>query len=727
MLTLSLLLALPAQDDAKVTLDLPIAPLPVVLKQIEAQTGFIYQVTGPNRNQQIFIKVKDMPSAKLREAIAKVTDSNWTLAGSTWALITKNDVTVKDAAFRKGLSAWFAKQKAVTPMNRAALEETLKKSEQLAKQAENDGKKMMELYAMGRQLPKNRLASRIILSLGLNEVLSLADKERRVYAFNPTILQRALPGNAGAALAEYKREQAEYLNSVSRLYPAQLDGDDENFGNWNPLIDPYRNSGPVAPAAAMMFALKRTRGTVSYELLLYDAKGNRVETDGGTLSSEGEDLIAGMDVESGFHKQLRDLTMPVNLSEEDKIFAKDLKENLFGGMMMMGNEKKDPISEVTRQRLLNMDKVDPLTYGPTQMLQQFADVKKKNVVAKVTDLAIFSVSFGVDMEKPATLGSAVSLALGGYGQNFDGYDETDDLVTLRPTQSEMIPFPIEMNRQATAQFLRSIVGGGDSLEAVSTLAARADSAEDIQLPILLSMLFGSETMMFFAEQGFDLVKLYGQLNPAQKQVVKNNGLAIPLSSMVGPMSQHVRQMLLSGESFNGMSAPAMAEAAAAPDEQQIAEMMQGGGSHYNDEITVKLANLPAGSGRLLMTLKSKPELFMKTGGSMFMGNQVATPSAVAFTVLQSEQNPNEQFMKLSGFVNGMQRTLTAQFAFGEAIVQTRSVEAPLIEKNGRVMKLTDLSADFQKQVKDLMESYRKDMQTLPFGGGGGGAAKPPLK
>jgi hypothetical protein len=727
VLTLSLLLALPVQDDAKVTLDLPIAPLPVVLKQIEAQTGFAYQVTGPNRNQQIFIKVKDMPSAKLREAIAKVTDSNWTLAGSTWALITKNEVTVKDAAFRKSLSAWFAKQKAVTPLNRAALEEALKKSEQLAKQAESDGKKMMELYAMGRQLPKNRLASRIILSLGLNEVLSLADKERRVYAFNPTVLQKALPGSAGGALAEYRREQADYLNSVSRLYPAQLAGDDENFNNWNPLIDPYRHGGAVAPAAAMMFALKRNRGTVNYELLLYDAKGNRVETEGGALSSEGEDLMAGMDVEQGFHKQLQDLTMPVNLSEEDKIFAKDLKENLFGGMMMMGNEKKNPVSEITKQRLLNMDKVDPLTYGPTQMLQQFADVKKKNVVAKVTDLAIFSVSFGIDMEKPATLASAVSLALGAYGGGFEGYEESDDMITLRPTQSEMVPFPIEMNRPATAQFLRSVVSGVDPLEAVSNLAVRADNAEDIQLPILLSMLFGSETMMFFAEQGFDLVKLYGQLNPAQKEVVKNNGLALPLSTMTGPMAQHVRQMLLSGESFNGMSAPAAAEAAAAPDEQTIEAMMQGSGSHYNDEITVKLANLPAGSGRLLMTLKGKQELFMKTGGSMFMGNQVATPSAVAFTMLQSEQNPNEQFMKLSGFVNGLQRTLSAQFAFGEAIVQTRTIEIPLIEKNGRVMKLTDLSADFQKQVKELMETYRKDMQTLPMGGGGGGASKPPAR
>lgn len=725
MLTLSLLLALPLQDDAKVTLDLPITPLPAVFKQLEAQTGFGYQVTGPNRNQQVFVRVKDMPSAKVREAIAKVTDGHWTLAGSTWALVTKNDSSIKETAFRKTISTWFSKQKPVGSMNRAALEANLKRSIELSKQAENDNKKMMELYALSKFAPKERLVSRLILGLGLNEILSLGEQERRVYAFNPTSLQKSLPGNAGGAFTEFRREFSEYLDSVSRIAPATLNDDDETFGGWNPLIDPYRNTGPLAPPATMMFALRRMRGTVNYELQIYDAKGSRVDTEGGSLGADAEDMMTASDEVMGLNKAFNGLDMPVNLSEEDKQFSKDLKNNLFGGMMMGGPESKDPVSETTKQRLLNMDKQDPLTFGPTQMLQQFADVKKKQVVAKVTDLAIFSVAFGVEMDKPATLGSAVSLALGSYGRNFEGYEETDGLITLRPTQTEMIPFPIEMDRRATAQFLRSIQNGADSLEAVANLAVGADSAEDIQLPILLSMLFGSDTVMFFADQGFDLVKLYGQLNQTQKIMVKQGGLTIPLSNLNGPMAAHARKMLLSGED-GGHSAVAMAEGVA-PSDSVMNGSPQESGPKYNDEITVKLANLPAGSGRLFINLTGKEELFIKTAASMFGGSQIANPSMVAYSLLTSEQNPNEQFMKMTGFSYGQQRTLSAKFNFGEATVHSRSIQAPLFAKDAKLLKLTDLSADFQKQVQDLLVEYRKQMQTLPMGGGGGGAAKPPVR
>lgn len=723
MLTLSLLLAFPVQDDAKVTLDLPISPLPAVFKHLQDQTGYGYQVNGPNRNQQIFVRVKDMPSAKLREAIAKVTDGTWSQAGGVWSLNTKNEVSVQDAAFRKSITAWFAKQKPVQAIDRAGLEATLKRSAELAKQAENDSKKMTELQALGRQAPKSRLISRLILGIGLNEVLSLGSKERRVYAFNPTSLQRPLPGNAAAALNEFKREHAEYMDSVSRLFPANLD-DDIDFNGWNPLIDPYRHEGKKPPAATLMFAIKRNRGSVSYELMVFDAKGARTDSEGGAFGPEFDDMMEGQEPNEMFHQGLVDLKMPVALKDEDKIFAKDLKDHIFGNLMGT-DQTPEPVSKITIDRLLNMDKVDPLTFGPTQMLQQFADVKKKQVVAKVTDLAIFSVALGLDMDQDPTLSTAITLSLGGLMKGSDGYEESEDLVTLKPSQSQMMPFPIEMDRQATARFLRSVASDADMLETISSLAASVDEAEDIQLPILLSMLFSGDAGQFFADQHFDLLKLYGQLNPAQKNIARQNGLTLALSTMVGPMAQHTRQMLLSGNQGNSMPSEMPASVPDSEDDSSISSFDYYGGS-YNDEITVKLANVPASSGRVTVKLTSKEELFILSGATRFGGSQVANPSTVAYYMVYSEQNPNVSYMKVNGFSYGTQQTLGVTFSFGNAPVQSSSMEIPKVAKNAKPLKLNDLPSEFQKQVQEFMVSYRKDMQ-IPPTGGSGGAAKPPAE
>ncbi len=719
MLTLSLLIAMPFQDDAKVTIDLPISPLPVVLKQLESQTGNSYHVSGPNRDQQIFIRVKDMPSARLRQAIAKATDGTWSVSGGAYYLATKNDLTLKEASFRKSISAWFAKQKPVGAMNHAGIEANIKRSVQLAKEAENDEKKMTELYALARTSPNKRLISRALMSIGANEAASLAESERRVYAFNPTVLQKPLPAALGNALAEYRREQAEYIDSVSRIMPPVNDIDEQNgYGGWNPVVDPYRGL-THQPAATMMVALRRTSGTVMYELMLFDAKGKRVGTESGSLRQDAEETDADQDEPGRTVKAFEGLDMPVNLSEDDKAFAKDLTVHLLGRMMTESAADKQPVSETTKQRLLNMDKQDLLTFGPTQMLRQYADVAKKQVVAKVTDLAIFSVAIGTDMEKEATLGSAVSLALGAFGKDFSGYEETDDLITLKPVYSEMLPFPVEMDRRATAQFLRSCARGEDTLEAVAGLAASSESLDDIQLPIFLSLLLGGDSTYLSAMQGFDLIKLYGQLNQTQKMAAKQGELVLSLNNLVGPLAAQTRKILLSGQ--GGSAGVAMPEGETELTEATMYDMSSS--DSYNDEITVKLANLPAAAGRLSISLKSKDELFMRMGMSI-LGSQAATPMTVASTLVYSEQNPNEPYLKLSGFSYGQQKTLSARITFGTENIYTNNLKIPVFSKDSKVLKLTDLPQDFQKQVAEQLAEYRKQMQGFPPGGASGGI-KPP--
>lgn len=728
VLTAALFLSLPFQDDVPVTLDLPISPLPVICKELEAQTGFQYQVNGANRNQQIFVRVSKMPSSRLRDAIAEVTKGRWTKAGSTWALQTFPDDSVQDEAFRKSVAAWFKKQPAVGPLDRRTIEEAIKKSIQMSKPGEENQTGFQDFYKMTSLTPKRRLMLRLAQGIGLNDLLTVGPDERRVYALNPTALQRRLPAGVTSVLAQYAAENRIFAEIASRVAPDDT-GSEERA--WNPLIDPYRSeaSSTRENPVVLLFIARRTMGSLQTEVKLYNAKGYLIDQESDSIGGMlGEVMEAGAVEADPFPKELAGMDVPLILSEEEKLFTKDLQQLLSG---MGAGAKSSGVSEVTKTRLTNMDRSDPLLYGPTQMLRQFADHKKKQVVAKVTDLAIFSIAFGMDVEKPATLTSAISLALGAFssfGSKDHGIKETEDLITLSPVSSEMMPFSMSMDRQACARYFRAIIGGGEVFEASADLAASCRTGMDMQLPSMLGMMLGGEAQMFFDDSSFDLLKLYGLLNSQQRLMVKQGGLSLPLNGIFGPIAAHARQMLLNGEdSYMGddMAAPEAPEGPVAQVEAPAMTQLDEGMGRYDDEITVKLARMPMHLGVLQIAMDSKDALFIKSGMQMMSTTTEANPNTVAYMLVNSEQNPGQDYTKIAGFMYGKQRTLSAKFNFGKETLRASSLQTPLFAKSSKLLQLADLPAGFQAEVKKQMEDVRKEMLAMPRSGDGGGAIKPP--
>jgi len=722
MFSAVLLISLAAQAEPAVTLDLPITPLPIICREMESQTGVPHLVTGPDRGQQVFVRVTKMPASRLRATLAEVTQGKWVKSGDGFMLLTSEESSKSDAAYRKRITAWLKKEPTVPPLDQRAVDDAIKKSIQRPAVDMDRGLGFEEMFSMNSQTPKRRYVVRLAQGIGLNDLLTISEDERRVYALNPTSLQRRLPANASAATSEYLRETRLFSDSARRLAPAKVGGDEDQY---NPLVDPYLGERPMEAPAAILLVMKRTMGSLMADVKLYNSKGLLYDSITEPLGSDQimEAVMAAEGKEGEtMHPALKGLEVPLKLSPEDKAFAKDLKAAFMGGAGGV-----PAVSESTRQRLMNMDKVDPLLFGPTQMLAQLADIKKKQVVAKVTDLAIFSAVFGADMEKEPTLTTALSLALGAFMTKADGIVEQDDLLSLRPTPGDFFPFSPEMDRAATAGFFRAIVGGGDTLDATANLAVTCKSAMDLQLPLMLGMLLGGEPQTYFDESSFNLFKLYGMLDASQKRAVKQGGCVLPLSGLIGPIAAHSRKMLLSGESLIygiSTSAPAAPSPSLQASQVEFPIYDEGSNEKYDDEITVKLARMPAHLGVLRISMVSKEAIFMKTGTGPASSTTEAEASQTAYSLASEEMFPTEEYAKVRGFVHGTQRTLTSAFVFGKETLGQAMLQAPLIPKGARLMSFKDLPAAFQEEVRRELVEARKSLQEIPRGDGGGGV-KPP--
>lgn len=719
MISTALLLALAAQADPAVTLNLPITPIPAVCREIEAQTGIPHLASGPGRSQQVFVHVAKMPASRLREALAEVTQSRWIRSGDGFMLVTSEEASKNDEIYRKRLTAWFKKEPPIEALDRRKVEEAIRKSLERPRVDAERQMAYIESLAANAQSPRRRFVARLVQRIGLNDLLTLGEDERRVYAVSPTSLQRRLPAAAAGAVAEFDRETRLFSDTARRLAPPRV-GDEDQW--YNPLVDPYLGESSTKSPAVILAVMKRMMGSLLVEVKLYDSKGLLYDSLSESVGSEA--MMEALATSSGkegemYHPALKGLDVPLKLSEEDRAFAKDMKTVFTSGIA-----NTSAVSETTKQRLLNMDKVDPLLFAPTQMLVQLAEAKKKQVVAKVTDLAIFSAAFGVDMEKDPTLTTAISLALGAFMTKAEGINEQEDLLTLRPSSSDFIPFSPQMDRRATASFFRTIVAGGDTLDSIAALALTSNSAMDLQLPIMLGMLLGGETQNYFDESSFDLLKLYGMLDGQQKALVKQGGCLIPLGGLVGPIAAHARKMLLnSGSSILGMPAHAAEEVVL--DDVEMPMPAPGGGEKYEDEITVKLARMPAHLGVLKITMTSKEAFFMKLGSGPGTSTTETDASQAAYSIATQEAYPGEEYSKVRGFVHGTQRNLSSEFLFGKEPLSRAALQAPLIPKGAKLMSLKDLPAAFQEEVQKELVNARRAMQEAPRGDGGG-RVKPPM-
>lgn len=701
-----------AAQEPKLTLDLPILPLNQVLHELEKQTGVVYRVSGPEPEQRVFVSVKDLPISRIREALAEVTQGRWIQADKMLTLETVSEDWLRDSSFRASVTKWHSSVKSVPPLDPNEVAKMQQEAMELTNASSHDAQWSRKMDTIRRQSPDARLINRLVAHLPLQELLTMKDGERKVFSIQPTALQKALPARASSDWQSFLNE-IEVFKDKAALLPKR---DPNQARYWNPLVDPFLSDFQSPTPKSFLVSLTRNNNSLQAGLSTYWDQGYMGGSETLTLSGENASLEERSKEKSDFD-DLAGLTEALEVDPEDEAFQKDIAKLRSGG-----GRTAVEISKSSEDRLLNMDKVDPLLYGPTKLMRQFTALQKKSVVAKVTDMSFLIPAVTGPTGSSPKLREGLMYSFAYFGSIGDSVKLADDLVTLRPQSDLSMPFPSLMNRKAVSTYLKAIKSGKDEIETFADLCAGSKTYQDVLLPSVLASLFGAPNVFAYDSENFDLFKLYGTLTAQQRQQAKGAGVSLSLASLSPAQSQHVYKMLLWSDRGIGIKPPqAVNTAFPAPTEDEMNDEKYDHRT-WDSEPTNALTKASWNQSFLRFKMVKKDQVMMVTGSQGVDSSvQAATPSTVAWAIVQEEMQPNRQFGKLLGFVNGEERSLKVTFDFGTVGAQNRVLKMPK-SKGGAMMKFSDLPAEFQQQVNAQKVHY-KDSFSSPTGSGG--AIKPP--
>lgn len=697
------LIILAAQAEPKITLELPISPLTVIAKEMASQTGLPHLVRGPETDQWVFVQVKDMPASRLREALAKATGGRWVSSGDGWILQTKDLSGLEDQAFVASITEWRARQKPVPAFDLPAFEAAVKRTEEIS-QAEYRGANYTELDTLMSTGPDRRLLQRILLMLPLAELTGIKAGESQFFSLEPTSLQRPLPRPAGSALADFASEAEQASRRLEAIAPPE--GSQQRMTT---LTLPFQAGERLTSATRILLNLRRLEGapgTLVVEATLYDKQGMRVHSISHSIGSSPSRVggIAELAV-----KALGDLKGAFEPSPEERAFAKDFMAAV--GQIQPG-AKKEPVSESTKQRLLNMDKVDLLTFGATEVMQSFAKETGKQVLAKVNDMAIYAsavVTMSAREMKGPPLGYAVAITTGIYGANNAEISEESDLIVFPPSASPDMP-RFRLPRRETARLVRASLQGRDLLDPLADLSLVCRSSTEMMFPTMLTSLAGGSAPMLAGEDPFNVLKLYGYLSHSERQTVKDGGLTLRIDRLHPAMQRHLLKTLLTGR--DGMTYP-LPEGNGA----DLPPRMSTGVYHLAP--SVFLASPKAAQGSLTISL-TKTDGLLRSYGSALQGARICTVEQVAWDLYSREQyrgSPPQELL----YAQGTLMSLNASVLFPKAAVATKSFEIPSLAPGTQLMGLKELPSDFREAVEKRLNEIRLQYRNS----GGSGAVKPP--
>lgn len=713
MITAFVLTQLLAAQEPKISLDLPILPLHSVIRELEAKTGQVHRVSGPDTEQRIFLSVKDLSPSRIRAALAEVTHGRWIQADQTYTLETVDSAWLKDKGFRENIETWYKSQKPVPPLDPEAVAKSQRDSLSLTDATSFDEQKIRKLNALQELAPATRFIRRLVGQIPIAEVTSLQEGERKVFALEPTSLQRKLGLQAAGHWASYLAEQ-QVFQEKANLIP---DPEENRSRYYNPLVDPFRHAGQNPPSTKFLLALTRTDTLVTAVLNIYWNDGVQSATDRLQISGQSFEMGPADPKEKSAFDELAGLTDKIEIDPEDAEFEKDMAKlrQAAGGTPIQ-------ISQVTRDRLLNMDQKDPLLFGPTRLLRQFAKRQGKSVAAKVTDLSFLVSAASQPNTSGPTMKEALTFSFGFFGRPGDAVKIESDLVTLRPPLSSGVPFPQLLDRASTARYLRVLDKKQDAFDALAQVCAASKSYQDAMLPAILGGFFDPSVRYVTDSDAFEILKLYGMLTSQQRSQARSSQVKLSLAALNPQMLKQVNKMLLWSERGIGpVPEPAQDRAVSMEGEEEENDY-RWENRNWDSEPTLALTRVSAAESWLEFSFKTKDRLMMATGSSDAERQlQPATPNTVAWALISQEMNPNMQYGRLQGFVQGEQDQLSLTINLGKSGVQKRVYKLPR-SKGGTLMKFSDLPDDFRAKVTPLMEQYR---QSYRSGGSSGGAIKPP--
>jgi hypothetical protein len=549
--------------------------------------------------------------------------------------------------------------------------------------------------------------------------LVFTDPEARVvYSSNPTRMQRLLPGDLRPIVAELVAEHNRLAAANRR--EMEEEGLNEEMKAWVELAKSFgldREAKPIEgrPAKLLLIASRSTMfGGLEVELRLYDQKGKVVLQDEMNFGMT-EFLRMAQETMEGEAKpggQPAADDAPIEYSKTTQEFNK-----LF--QTLMAPTGRTPLTEETDAKLSRPDLYDPLSFAPSEALFAVSKKRQLNVAAMLPDNI---VSF-------LEVFSGGSATVHGFLEGLKGEDSIQTetkggWLIVRPA------FPSETRRSRVDRMgLARLIGaakrnGAATLDDVAAYAQTSPSPYEDSFAMMYLMLFAPNAV----QQGmqgmvdWNSIRFYGLLTPNQKQTLADRG-RILFGNLSPAQQELVRRMAFGSGSDLRIQDPN----AKPKSEQGFMEMMVGfmgarGGSDHRQEPTEIMPNgLPA-SGFLTGSLSVEP-------AAKAVGNDPLT----AFAALGADELAMFRFFKedpnmsmMAGMMPtvdkvrlGERTTIELKFFVAPEVALERSLQDHRFPKDGPVVSINQLPADFQARIEQRLQAFKKSpFPNIPFGGGG---------
>ncbi|HVT10650.1 MAG TPA: hypothetical protein VHE55_00155 [Fimbriimonadaceae bacterium] len=680
--------------DQKVTFQCPATVASAAMARLSQVTGTPLSAQLPTSGEMLVLRFKDVPLRVAMDKIAEAAHGRWTKTETGYTLTRPGDVvraiehqqrTTRIDLLRKALSRRmqnFDRYDSETISKLFdALQATRKKSEPEDRRA-----RLATAANFYAHKPGERLVTRMLASVGIDQLADLPDGQRVVFSTRPTPMQHGLPSAAFDAIAAFGREQAIWFSAP--MEPAAGSHIDRYV---DPEVQNYRGPDLTKTSNVLMVCTPDwADGTLQINLKIADRTGAIISTARSGIflneADEGPDPNRQKIADKAF-------TLSPLAAEMKARFAIDVDGT---------PTPKKPLSPALKALLLDPEHHDPLELFPSEPLLAAGEAANLNIAACIDDS-----SFRVSLLSDATTQQALA-----DGTIKDGWYVASPDNPLKP---------VHESRAGLASFVRAVTKEyACTLDMRAAYAQHVDSFQDSFGQIMTGVL--EPDLPISGDEDWLFVRLYGMLSPTQRDIFAKGG-HIALNDLFSAQQSVVGQIVFSREIED------IGEGDSKPSDSDEAPKT----SLANEPTEV----LPNGlDNRVSVTMSTAQEsaLFasFKSEEGEISPMAVTDIMTVALSMMMSEFSdvlPGMGMQTVDGFRLGQEETHTLKILVPRQGSDSEELtDAHLLP--GPVLGFDKLPADLRQQILSQVDTMRKAMKEVrergfQGRGGGQGSGVPP--
>lgn len=738
----------------RITLDLPATTAKNLMPILQKETGVAFNVTPQTANDVLLISVKDVPLSQLMERIADIDNAEWTKDSTGYRLIRSQGLANKYdreylAARAGALANSIAKLK--NPPATTAKGGGKTSTEQIGAVMTFDngnGPQEMKLPAAPKlaETPIGRALIRVLSTMNANDLASISEGGRVVFATNPTRMQRALLGTAVRELQGFAAEHQKYVQSKQQaeteINPAKF----IFFGTGAQTSNEIKGG---IQKFFLIFERYEDSDDLQVTLQVADNEGNIAASSSALLSGRIENDVKPLTVDGN--------EKAIELSDEAKLHAKLMTQDTSGPQMKfratagnnmiftvkgvaLGEQMGAPVPVKATPELYNKilypEKYDPLSFAASEFIKGLSQGENSNLVASLPDSILIPLSRrAATNTRPSDLKNFLMMNLDMTVVSKDGW------TTVSPNFSALSRFR-RTDRFPLGLLLRGVNGKQSmSLDQAAAFAIQRNQPlrdENYEIPYVnVINKTASSTLNGLSPYNWSILQLYGSMGIEQRRNMLQYG-AVRAGSLSVVQASIFNRMIYQdpgGPQFIDPNPPKKKNNQEQKMTATIAMSTGGGGTFMNfgdskliHERTELLPNGVPGDAMLNLKVDAQEAvLAMSADGER---TQFMSPDEYAIHNMMASQDQRyaADLPKYTKFMPATITNLNFEFKLSQYAQMHRDLDDNSVLPNEQAVPYDRLPASFKSKADAAFERMKAKMNS--FGGGApiiGGGKKPPLK